>query len=440
MGTSLPSPETALAGANRTAGPRPGRRTPRRWRARLLAVLAVTGPGLVAAAAGNDAGGIATYASAGAQFGYHTLFLMVFITVILALVQEMCARLGCYTGEGLGSLFREQFSLRVTAVVLVAFLVANLGAMVSEFGGVGVAFELVGVGRFVSVPIAAVIIWALVVFGSYRHAERVFLGLALVFLVYPVAAILAHPNVGEVLSQTLLPSVVPSGEFLLLSVGLVGATISPYVQFYVASAVADKGVRPLDYPRQRTDAILGAVFANVINMFIIIAAAAAITTRAPLQSAQDAGQALRPVAGPFAAELFAIGLLGASALAAAVVPLSTAYVVSEAIGTERSVGNSFREAPLFLWLFTGQIVVGATIALLPGNLINLLIRTQILNGVIAPILLTCILVLTNRRALLGPAANGPVLRALGSVFVGIIAVMAVAAMGLSVAGWFGVGG
>jgi Mn2+/Fe2+ NRAMP family transporter len=292
----------------------------------------------------------------------------------------------------------------------------------------------------VSVPLAAFIIWALVVFGSYRYAERVFLGLTLVFLVYPIAAILAHPNVGEVLSQTVLPSLVPTRAFLLLSVGLVGATISPYVQFYVASAVADKGVRPLDYPRQRIDAILGAVFANVINMFIIIAAAAAITTRAPLQSAQDAGQALRPVAGPFAAELFAIGLLGASALAAAVVPLSTAYVLSEAIGTERSVGKSFREAPLFLWLLTGQIVVGATVALLPGNLINLLIKTQILNGMIAPILLTCILILTNRRALLGTAANGPIFRTVGAVCIGIIAIMAVAAMGISVAGWLGVGG
>ncbi|MGH3856161.1 MAG: Nramp family divalent metal transporter [Pseudonocardiaceae bacterium] len=407
---------------------------------RLLALLAITGPGLVAAAAGNDAGGIATYACAGAQFGYHTLFLMVFVTAVLALVQEMCARLGCYTGEGLGSLLREQFSLRVTAVVLVAFLVANLGAMVSEFGGIGVAFELVGVGRFVSVPIAAGIIWALVVFGSYRRVERVFLALALVFVVYPLAAILAHPNVREVLSQTVLPSFVPSQTFLLLSVGLVGATISPYVQFYVASAVADKGVRPADYPRQRMDAIMGAIFANVVNMFIIIAAAAAITTRAPLQSAQDAGQALRPVAGPFAAELFAIGLLGASVLAAAVVPLSTAYVVSETIGTERSVGKSFREAPLFLWLFTGQIVIGAAVALLPGNLINLLIRTQILNGVIAPILLTCILILTNRRALLGTAANGPILRAVGAISVGIIGAMAVAAVGFSVAAWFGVGG
>lgn len=436
MDAPAPCSPTTVVSAGRSPGPNSG---PRGWWMRLLALFSIAGPGLVAAAAGNDAGGIATYASAGAQFGYHTLFLMVFITAVLVLVQEMCARLGSYTGEGLGSLLREQFSLRVTAMVLVAFLLANLGAMVSEFGGIGVAFELVGVDRFVSVPIAAGIIWALVVFGSYRRAERVFLALALVFLVYPLAAILAHPNAGQVLSQTVLPSFVPSQAFVLLSVGLVGATISPYVQFYMASAVADKGVRPSDYPRQRLDAILGAVFANVINMFIIIAAAAAITTRAPLQSAQDAGQALRPVAGPFAAELFAIGLLGASVLAAAVVPLSTAYVVSEAIGTERSVGKSFREAPLFLWLFTAQILIGAAVALLPGNLINLLIKTQILNGVIAPVLLACILVLTNRRALLGTAANGPILRAVGGACVGIIGVMAAAAVGISIAGWFGVG-
>jgi NRAMP (natural resistance-associated macrophage protein)-like metal ion transporter len=300
--------------------------------------LAFAGPGLIAANAGNDAGGIATYASAGAQFGYQTLFLMLLITVALVVVQEMCARLGAYTGEGLGALIREQFSLRVTAFALLAFLVANLGLVVSEFAGIAAALELVGVSKFVSIPVAAVIIWTLVVYGSYRYAERVFLVLSLAFLAYPVAAVLAHPSLAQAGSQLLWPHFTPSKDFLLLAVALIGTTITPYMQFYIAAAVADKGIGPEDYPKERVDAIGGAIFADLISMFIIVATAAAITTRGPLDSAAQAAQALRPVAGRFASQLFALGLLGASALAAAVVPLSTSYAISEAIGAERSVG------------------------------------------------------------------------------------------------------
>jgi Mn2+/Fe2+ NRAMP family transporter len=400
--------------------------------------VAFLGPGLIAANAGNDAGGIATYASAGAQFGYQTLFLMVLVTVALVVVQEMCARLGAYTGEGLGALIREQFSLRVTAFALLAFLIANLGLVVSEFAGIAAALELVGVSKFVSIPIAAVVIWAVVVYGSYRYAERIFLVLSLAFLSYPIAAVLAHPNLSEAGSQLIWPHFTPSKAFLVLAVALIGTTITPYMQFYIAAAVADKGIGPEEYPKEKIDAIGGAIFADIISMFIIVATAAAITTRAPLDSAQQAAQALRPVAGRFAAQLFALGLLGASALAAAVVPLSTAYALSEAVGAERSVGKRFGEAKLFLGLFTGQIVLGAAVALVPGNLIQLLVQAQVLNGVITPILLVYVLVLANLRTLLGEAANGPVFRAVATACVGIIAVMAVAVLGLTVAGWFGV--
>lgn len=402
-------------------------------------VLAFAGPGLIAANAGNDAGGIATYASAGSQFGYQTLFLMLLITVALVVVQEMCARLGAYTGEGLGALIREQFSLRVTAFALLAFLVANLGLVVSEFAGIAAALELVGVSKFVSIPIAAVVIWAIVVYGSYRYAERVFLVLSLAFLAYPVAAVLAHPSLSAAGSQLLWPHFTASKDFLLLAVALIGTTITPYMQFYIAAAVADKGIGPEDYPKERVDAIGGAIFADLISMFIIVATAAAITTRAPLDSASQAAQALRPVAGRFASQLFALGLLGASALAAAVVPLSTSYAVSEAIGAERSVGKRFGEARLFLGLFTGQIVIGAALALIPGNLIQLLVQAQVLNGVITPILLTYVLVLANRRTLLGKAANGPIFRAIATTCVVVIAVMAAAVLAITVAGWFGYG-
>lgn len=403
----------------------------------MLTVLAFAGPGLIAANAGNDAGGIATYASAGAQFGYETLFLMVLITVALVVVQEMCARLGAYTGEGLGSLIREQFSLRVTAFALLAFVVANLGLVVSEFAGIAAALELVGISKYISIPVAAVVIWSLVVYGSYRYAEKVFLVLSLAFLAYPVAAVLAHPDLHAAASQLVWPHFEHSKAFLLLAVALIGTTITPYMQFYIAAAVADKGIGPADYPKERIDAIGGAIFADLISMFIIVATAAAITNRAPLDSAAQAAQALRPVAGRFAAQLFALGLLGASALAAAVVPLSTAYAVSEAIGAERSVGKRFGEAKLFLGLFSGQIAIGAAVALIPGNLIQLLIQAQLLNGVITPILLSYVLVLANRRTLLGDAANGRVFRAIATTCVTLIAIMALSVVGLSAAGWFG---
>jgi NRAMP (natural resistance-associated macrophage protein)-like metal ion transporter len=432
---STPEPKTATLEQRESAAPPTLPR--RRWWRRLLTVLAFAGPGLIAANAGNDAGGIATYASAGAQFGYETLFLMVLITVALVVVQEMCARLGAYTGEGLGSLIREQFSLRVTAFALLAFVVANLGLVVSEFAGIAAALELVGISKYISIPVAAVVIWSLVVYGSYRYAEKVFLVLSLAFLAYPVAAVLAHPDLHAAASQLVWPHFEHSKAFLLLAVALIGTTITPYMQFYIAAAVADKGIGPADYPKERIDAIGGAIFADLISMFIIVATAAAITNRAPLDSAAQAAQALRPVAGRFAAQLFALGLLGASALAAAVVPLSTAYAVSEAIGAERSVGKRFGEAKLFLGLFSGQIAIGAAVALIPGNLIQLLIQAQLLNGVITPILLSYVLVLANRRTLLGDAANGRVFRAIATTCVTLIAIMALSVVGLSAAGWFG---
>ncbi len=288
----------------------------RRW----LIYLAAAGPGLIAAAAGNDAGGIVTYSSAGAQFVYRTLFLMVLITVAYVIVQEMVARLATYTGKGLAALIREEFDLRLTAFAITAFAIANVGLMVTEFGGIATSFELFNVSRYISVPIAAVAIWSLVLFGSYRYAERIFLLLTLVFIAYPIAAVLAHPNWHEVAANTVWPHFVASKSFLLLSVALIGTTITPYIQLYEAGAVVDKGVKPENYHFQRVDAITGAVLAAIVAMSIIIATGATIGGTGPLTSATTAAEGLKPVAGAFATTLFGIGLLGASALAAAVVP------------------------------------------------------------------------------------------------------------------------
>jgi NRAMP (natural resistance-associated macrophage protein)-like metal ion transporter len=415
-------------------------RPPTSRRRRFLTYLAWAGPGIIAANAGNDAGGIVTYASAGAQFKYRTLFFMVLVTVALVVVQEMAARLGAYTGKGLAALIREEFTLRVATFALLCLIVANVGLVVSEFAGIGAALELFGVSRYLSIPVAALAIWALVLFGSYRYAERIFLVLSLVFLGYPLAAFLGHPDWGAALGSTILPHFMASKAFILLGVALIGTTITPYMQLYVAAAVADKGIGPDEYRYERIDSVGGAIFGDVISMFIIIATGAAIGHLGqPLASAREAAQALKPVAGRFAVGLFAVGLFGASALAGAVVPLSTAYAMSEAIGVERSVSRRFSEAPLFLSLFTGQVVIGAVVALAPGNLIDLLIKTQVLNGLITPVILVFILILANRRSLLGDAANGPVFRVVATLSIVGVSIMSAIVVVQTVLPWIGIG-
>lgn len=409
----------------------------RRKRPKWVLYLTLLGPGLIAANAGNDAGGIATYASAGSEFGYNTLFLMVLVTVGLVVVQEMSARLGAFTGEGLMSLIREQFPLRLATFAVGCLVVANIGLVVSEFAGIGAAFELFGVSRYLSVPIAAAVLITVVVFGSYRYAQRVFLLLSLAFIAYPIAAVLGHPNWASVASHLVIPHAVWSREFLLLSVALIGTTITPYMQLYQAAAVADRGVSIDDYPAQRFDAVSGAIVANIVSIAIIVATAAAIGGTGPLTSAKQAAQALEPVAGNASTVLFGIGLLGASALAAAVVPLSTSYAIAEAVGVERSMSRRFRDAKLFLGVFTGLVIVGAGVALLPGNLIQLLINMQILNGLITPIVLVFLLLLANRRSVLGDAVNSPKFRVVATICVAAIAVLAILVVIQTVLGWTG---
>jgi len=407
---------------------------PRRGARRLLALLAIAGPGLIAANAGNDAGGILTYASAGAQFGYRTLFLMLLVTIALVVVQEMCARLGAYTGKGLGALIREQFPVRASTTAMVLLFVANAGLTVSEFGGIGAAMELLGVSRFIAIPVALVLLWAMTVLGTYSKGERIAIALSLTFIAYPVAAILAHPNTHRVMRDLFTPQFPHSTAFLVIAVALIGTTITPYMQFYVSSAVVDKKIGPQGYPAERVDTVNGAILSNVVSIFIIIATAAAIGGSGPLSTAREAAEALRPAVGSAAPTLFGIGLLGASLLAAAVVPLSSSYAIAEAVGAERSVSNSVREAPLFFGLFTLQLVGGAAIALAPGNLISLVVNMQVINGAISPALLVFVLILANRRSVLGAAANGPVYRAVATVCVAAVGILALAVVVLKILG------
>jgi Mn2+/Fe2+ NRAMP family transporter len=359
---------------------------------------------------------------------------MVLVTVALVVVQEMCSRLGAYTGKGLGALIREQFPVRASMAAMVLLFVANAGLTVSEFGGIGAGMELLGVSRYIAIPIALVLLWAMTVLGNYSRGERVAMALSLTFIAYPVAAILAHPNTRVVARDLFTPQFQHSTAFLILAVALIGTTITPYMQFYVTSAVVDKKIGPEQYPAERVDTVNGAILSDIVSIFIIIATAAAIGGTGALSTARQAAEALGPAVGSAAPTLFGIGLLGASLLAAAVVPLSSSYAIAEAVGAPRSVSNSLRQAPLFFGLFTLELVVGAAVALAPGNLISLVVNMQVLNGLITPALLVFVLILANRRSILGDAANGPVYRAVATVCVGSVGVLALAVLVLRLLG------
>jgi Mn2+/Fe2+ NRAMP family transporter len=379
----------------------------------LIAYLAVIGPGMVAANAGNDAGGIATYASAGADYGYKLLWTLVPLVFALGIVQETCARMGAVTGKGLSDLIREEFGVRWTVVVMLALLIANGGVTVSEFVGIAAATELFGVPRYASVPLAALAVWWLVVKGSYRRVERVFLVMSLVFLGYIVSAFLAKPEWGAVARGLVQPTVEFNAGYVFTIVALIGTTISPYMQVFVQSSVVEKGVTEEDYSLTRVDVWTGTVFALAIAFFIAVATAAKLhTMNIHIESADQAAAALEPLAGTYAKLLFGVGLFGASMLAAGVLPLATAYSVSEALGFEKGVSRSFREAPIFLGIFSFLIAVGGLVAIIPGlPLFRVLLVTQVINGLLLPVLLVSILRLVNKRELMGAHANGRVYNA-----------------------------
>ena len=378
-------------------------------RRRMLGYLAILGPGMIAASAGNDAGGIATFASVGAEQGYRLLWVLVPITISLGLVQEMCARMGAVTGKGLSDLIREQFGVRWTALVMLALLIANAGVTLSEFVGIAAATELLGVPRFLSVPLSAITIWWLVVKGSYQRVERAFLLMSLVFLGYIVSAFLARPDWTQVASGLIRPTFSFEYMYLFTLVAVVGTTISPYMQVYVQSSVVEKGVTPESYNRTKMDVWIGTALAMLVVFFIVVSTAATLNKHGiHIDSPEDAARALRPLAGAYAEKLFAIGLFGASMLAAGVLPLATAYSISEALGYEKGVSRSFREAPIFLGVFTFLIAIGASIAVIPDlPLIRVLLVTQVINGLLLPIILFAILRLVNNRELMGKHANGP---------------------------------
>src|SRR5689334_22439632 len=379
-------------------------------RKRLLAFLAILGPGMITANAGNDAGGIATFASVGAEFGYSLLWILIPIAISLGIVQEMCARMGAVTGKGLSDLIRERFGVRWTALVMLSLLIANAGVTVSEFVGIAAAAELFGVSRFIAVPLAAILIWWLVAKGSYKKVEKVFLLMSLCFLGYIVSAFLARPDWTAVGVGLVKPTFKFEYNFLFTLVAVIGTTISPYMQVFVQSSVVDKGVTLDNYAETKADVWFGNIFSGLIVFFIVVSTAATLyKAGVQMSTAADAARALRPLAGRYAESLFGLGLFGASMLAAGVLPLATAYSISEALGFEKGVSHSFREAPIFLGTFTFLVAVGAAIAVIPNlPLFRVLLVTQVINGLLLPFVLFAILKLVNNRELMGANVNGPI--------------------------------
>ena len=400
----------------------------RKWIGRIGLLL---GPGLITAAAGDDAGGIATYSQAGAQWRYDFVWLMIVITVALIIVQEMCARMGAVTGKGLTDLIREKFGVRWTLFAILAILIANGGTVVSEFAGVAAALEMFHITRFISVPLMAVTLWWLVVKGSYNRVEKIFLALCAVFLVYIPAAFLARPDWGAVAHSVWHPHFYWKTQgYTLALIALIGTTITPYMQIMLQSSVAEKGVTARDYPRTaRWDTIIGCIFGDLISLFIIVAAAQALFKGPGVTSigtADQAARALVPVAGSLAALLFAAGLFGASMLAGAVLPLSTSYSICESLGLQSGVSNDFEQAPVFYIIFTSLLIGGAFIALLPGlPLMELLVIVQAIEGCILPIILVFIMLIINDTEIMPILRNGWLLNIAAwatTIIIGIVAV------------------
>jgi Mn2+/Fe2+ NRAMP family transporter len=384
-------------------------------RVRLLLLLAVVGPGIITANVDNDAGGITTYSVAGADYGYTLLWIMPLVALALIAVQEMSARLGVATGKGLASLIRESMSLRATAIILGILLFANLANTVSEFAGVAASMEIFGVSKYISVPLAAAGVWLLIVKGNYRSVERVFLVASAIYLCYVASGILARPDWLAVARAAVAPSNFRfEAGYLMLAVTVVGTTIAPWMQFYQQSSIVDKGLKPSDYAYERLDVIAGSLFAVFVAVFITISCAATLYANGVrIETAKDAALALGPLAGRYATLLFALGLLNASVFSAAILPLSTAYVVCEAFGWESGVSHGLREAPMFFGIYTALIVLGAAVILLPlKSLVQTMMASQTLNGVLLPIILIVMLRLINDRRVMGKFANGHIFNAL----------------------------
>jgi len=404
----------------------------RRWKTRTLLFLAVVGPGFITANVDNDAGGILTYSSAGAQFGHLLLWTMIPITLALIVVQEMCARMGAVTGKGLSDLVREEFGFRITFFMMLGILITNFGNVVTEFIGIATSLELFGWPRIYTVPVCAVIVWVIVVYGQYKSVEKIFLAASFVYLTYIFAGIRAHPMWKDATIATFVPpslNAFRDQAYLYMVIGVVGTTIAPWMQFYLQASIVEKGVTRRQYKASMLDVVTGCVFTDVVAWFIIVACAATLWIHGyrNITYAADAAAALKPFAGQYAYILFAVGLFNASLFAASILPLSTAYTVCEGLGFESGVGQKFSEAPFFYWLYTALIVAGGAVVLIPGlPLVKIAVLSQVVNGIVLPFVLIFMLLLINKKDLMGEYVNKPLFNLVAWATTAIMIVLTVA--------------
>jgi len=411
----------------------------RRWKTRILLFFAVVGPGFITANVDNDANGIVTYSQAGAQFGYRLLWTMIPVTIALIVVQEIAARMGAVTGKGLSDLIREEFGFRVTFFMMLAILFINFGNILGEFAGIAGSLELFGLSKYITVPVCAVIVWLIVVKGQYKGVEKIFLVASFIYITYVFAGILAMHSVstGSAASEwikSMISTVKPPGkelfqhEYLFMTITVIGTTIAPWMQFYLQSSIVEKGVSRRQYKASQLDVISGCIFTDVVAWFIIVACAATLYTHGfrNINDAKDAAEALRPLAGDYAYILFAVGLFNASLFAASILPLSTAYTVCEGLGFESGVGRKFSEAPVFYWLYTILIAAGAGLILLPNvPLIKINLYSQAVNGVaLAPVLIFMLL-LVNKKELMGEYVNSTMQNVIAWATTAIMTVLSV---------------
>ena len=381
------------------------------WRTRLIIIFAVLGPGFITANVDNDAGGILTYSQAGAQFGYTLLWTMIPITIALIVVQEMCARMGVVTGKGLSDLIREEFGLRITFVIMILLVAVNFTNVVTEFSGIAGSMQLFHVSKYLSVPICAFIVWALVVKGDYKSVEKIFLIASVFYIAYIISSVLSGPDWHQAIVETVkLPprSLWQNKDYVYMTIAVIGTTITPWMQFYLQASIVDKGVSVRQYKTSRLDVIIGSIFSDAVAWFIVVACAATLYTHGMrnITDPSDAAGAMKPLAGQYAFILFAAGLFNASLFAASILPLSTAYTVCEGLGVEGGLDKSFNEAKFFYWLYSLLLFAGAAIVLIPNfPLVKFSILSQVLNGVLLPLVLIFMLKLINKHELMGKYTN-----------------------------------
>ena len=393
----------------------------------VLIFMAILGPGIITANVDNDAGGITTYSLAAANYGYAILWMMIPTTIALVVIQEMCARMGAVTGKGLSDLIRESFGVKVTFYVMIALLLTNMGNSISEFAGIAASLEIFGISKYISVPISAILVWLLIVKGSYKVVEKVFLVACLVYISYPVAAFMAGPKWDIVLKATITPTFKSDSAYLMTLIGIVGTTIAPWMQFYQQSAVVEKGITAEQYNFCRLDVIIGCILAIVVAFFIMIACASSIHVQGlKIETAADAALALKPLVGEHASALFAFGLFNASLFGACILPLSTAFYICEGMGWESGVDKDFEQAPQFFWLFTIIIVISAGLILVPNApLMTIMFISQVVNGAVLPFVLIFMLKLINDRNLMGSYTNGPAFNVIAWLTVVIMIILTI---------------